>query len=81
MVVKTDAEWRQRLSDEEYLVTRRAGTERPLSSEMCSLFEPGIYSCLCLRHGALRRLREIRVRDWLAVIYAGRRRERHGIPL
>jgi peptide-methionine (R)-S-oxide reductase len=46
-LVKTDAEWREQLSDEEYLVTRQAGTERPFSSEMCSLFEPGIYSCLC----------------------------------
>src|ERR1700684_3846558 len=46
-VVKTDAEWREQLSDEEYHVTRQAGTERPFSSEMCSLFEPGIYGCLC----------------------------------
>jgi hypothetical protein len=45
--VKTDAEWREQLSDEEYHVTRQAGTERAFSSEMCSLFEPGIYSCLC----------------------------------
>jgi methionine-R-sulfoxide reductase len=28
-------------------VTRHAGTERPFSSEMCSLFEPGIYACRC----------------------------------
>src|SRR3984957_6365368 len=46
-VVKTDAEWREQLSDEEYHVTRQAGTERAFSSQMCSLFEPGIYSCLC----------------------------------
>lgn len=46
-VVQTDAEWRQQLSPEEYHVTRRAGTERPFSSEMCSLLDPGIYSCLC----------------------------------
>ena len=46
-VVKTDAEWRAQLSDEEYHVARQAGTERAFSSEMCSLFEPGIYSCLC----------------------------------
>ena len=46
-VVKTDAEWRRQLSPEEYHVTRQAGTERPFSSEMCSLFEPGIYSCVC----------------------------------
>ena len=46
-VVKTEAEWRQQLTDEQYRVTRQAGTERAFSSEMCSLFEPGLYSCLC----------------------------------
>lgn len=46
-VEKTDAEWKQLLSPEEYRVTRHAGTERAFSSEMCSLFEPGIYACRC----------------------------------
>jgi methionine-R-sulfoxide reductase len=46
-VVKSEAEWRQQLSPEEYHVTREAGTERAFSSAMCSLFEPGIYACLC----------------------------------
>jgi len=46
-VVKTEAEWRRQLSAAEYHVTREAGTERAFSSPMCSLFEPGIYSCLC----------------------------------
>ena len=46
-VEKSDAEWRRQLSSEQYHVTRQAGTERAFSSEMCSLFEPGIYSCLC----------------------------------
>jgi peptide-methionine (R)-S-oxide reductase len=46
-VVKTDAEWGKQLSPEEYQVTRHAGTERPFSSEMFSLFDPGIYACLC----------------------------------
>jgi methionine-R-sulfoxide reductase len=46
-VVRTESEWRQQLSDEEYEVTREAGTERAFSSAMCNLFEPGIYSCLC----------------------------------
>ena len=46
-VVRTEAEWRARLSPEQYHVTREAGTERPFSSGMCSLFEPGIYSCVC----------------------------------
>jgi methionine-R-sulfoxide reductase len=46
-VVKPDAEWRRQLTDEQYRVTRKAGTERAFSSEMCSRFEPGLYSCLC----------------------------------
>ena len=46
-VVKTEAEWRKELSAEEFRVTRQAGTERAFSSEMCSLFEPGVYSCRC----------------------------------
>ena len=46
-VVKTEAEWRRQLTPEEYHVTREAGTERAFSSAMCSLFEPGIYSCIC----------------------------------
>jgi methionine-R-sulfoxide reductase len=44
---KADAEWRKQLSPEEYHITRETGTERAFSSQMCSLFEPGIYSCLC----------------------------------
>jgi peptide-methionine (R)-S-oxide reductase len=46
-VIKTEAEWRGQLSPEQYRVTRQAGTERAFSSPMCSLFEPGIYSCVC----------------------------------
>ena len=46
-VVKTDAEWRAQLTPEQFRVTRLAGTERAFSSEMCSLFEPGLYSCIC----------------------------------
>jgi methionine-R-sulfoxide reductase len=46
-VEKSETEWRAQLSDEEYRVTRLKGTERAFSSEMCSLFEPGLYSCVC----------------------------------
>lgn len=46
-VQKTEEEWRAQLSPEEYRVTRQAGTEAAFSSDMCSLFAPGIYSCLC----------------------------------
>lgn len=46
-VEKSDEEWREQLSEEEYRVTRQKGTERAFSSEMCSRFEPGEYQCVC----------------------------------
>ena len=46
-VEKSDAEWRAALTEEQYYVARRKGTERAFSSELCSLFEPGRYHCIC----------------------------------
>jgi peptide-methionine (R)-S-oxide reductase len=46
-VRRTDAEWRALLTPLAYDVTRRHGTERPFSSEMCTRFEPGRYGCAC----------------------------------
>ena len=46
-VTKTEQEWRAQLSPEQFRVARQSGTERPFSSDMCSLFEPGIYGCVC----------------------------------
>ena len=46
-VEKSDEEWRGQLTEEQYHVTRHQATERPFSSEMCGLFEPGRYHCVC----------------------------------
>jgi peptide-methionine (R)-S-oxide reductase len=46
-VERPDEEWRERLTTEQYRITRGKGTERPFSSEVCSLFEPGLYACVC----------------------------------
>jgi peptide-methionine (R)-S-oxide reductase len=44
-VVLSDAEWRKRLSPEEYQVLRRHGTERPGSGCFLGTKEPGTYVC------------------------------------
>lgn len=44
---KTEEEWKNILTDEQFYVTRKKGTERANSSEMCTLFEPGRYACIC----------------------------------
>ncbi len=46
-VEKTDEEWQQLLTPEQYRITRQHGTERPGSSDMCTAFEPGQYACAC----------------------------------
>ncbi|MEZ0374548.1 MAG: peptide-methionine (R)-S-oxide reductase MsrB [Candidatus Sericytochromatia bacterium] len=46
-VEKSEAEWRAALTPEQYRVTRQQGTEQAFSSEMCSLFQPGLYACVC----------------------------------
>ncbi len=43
----SDEAWRERLTPEQFRVTREKGTERAHSSAMCTLFEPGLYQCVC----------------------------------
>lgn len=44
-VNKTDSQWRAELSDMEYYILRRAGTETPGSSELLYNKEKGTYTC------------------------------------
>jgi peptide-methionine (R)-S-oxide reductase len=44
-VKKTEAEWRQELTPEQYHVMREHGTERPWSGEYNSTKEAGAYRC------------------------------------
>jgi peptide-methionine (R)-S-oxide reductase len=46
-IVKTDAEWREQLSPEQYQITRKKGTERPFSGEYVHCDDEGVYRCVC----------------------------------
>lgn len=41
----TEAEWRERLTPEQYRVLRKHGTERAFSGEYWDAKEPGVYRC------------------------------------
>ncbi len=49
-VVKTDAEWRKELTDMEYYILRKAGTENPGSSDLLQNKEKGTYVCAGCGH-------------------------------
>jgi peptide-methionine (R)-S-oxide reductase len=44
-VQKSDAEWREELTPEEYHVLRQAGTERPYTGEYWDTHTAGVYQC------------------------------------
>ena len=44
---RTDEQWRELLTDEQYQVTRRKGTERPFTGKLLECKEDGTYVCSC----------------------------------
>ena len=46
-VVKSDEEWRQKLTPEQYEVTRRSGTEPAFTGKYHDCKDDGTYRCVC----------------------------------
>jgi peptide-methionine (R)-S-oxide reductase len=46
-VTKTDQEWKEQLSPEQYQVTRQCGTERAFTGKYWNTKENGTYNCIC----------------------------------
>lgn len=46
-IKKTDAEWKQMLTEEQFKVTRKKGTERAFTGAYHDNKEKGTYQCIC----------------------------------
>jgi peptide-methionine (R)-S-oxide reductase len=46
-IVKTEEEWKNQLTPEQYEICRRKGTELPFSGEYVNSKDKGIYRCVC----------------------------------
>lgn len=46
-IVKTDSEWKAELTEEEYEVTRKKGTEGAFTGSLYNVTNDGTYTCKC----------------------------------
>ena len=46
-VTKTDQEWKQQLSDEQFYVARKKGTEPAFTGKYWDTHDDGVYRCAC----------------------------------
>jgi len=46
-VIKSEKEWKEKLTPEEYRITREKGTERAFTGEYDNFYKKGEYKCVC----------------------------------
>lgn len=46
-ITKSDSEWQQELTPEQFNVTRKAGTEPAFTGKYYKTKDPGMYTCVC----------------------------------
>ncbi len=46
-ITKSDAEWREQLTEEQFQVARKHGTERAFTGQYHDAKTPGVYACVC----------------------------------
>ena len=48
-MTENNDQWKEKLTDEQYHVTREKGTERPFSGDLYHCEDKGVYQCVCCK--------------------------------
>ena len=46
-IIKSDKEWKKILTEDEFLITRKKGTEAPFSGKEFKIINGGLFNCKC----------------------------------